>query len=775
MTHSSPPTESQTGSEKLKRFLWVAWTFAAFERLWPRLWPASGIAGLFAALALSGLLPLLPWPLHALILAAVVSALALTLHFSLRRFSWPARREGARKLERDSGLNHRPISEADDTLAVGGGNAVSEALWRAHRQRRIDPAQLRLALPTSALAMRDPKGLRFVVLALIGFGLIFSWGGWGTRFASAFGPAAYADADLDAWIDPPAYTGEAPVYLTDRGTLAVPAGSTLNLRVHGVTRAPYLSMAAAHFPFLAHAGLHLDGAGGEYVGRTELTEDVRIRLRADGRSLGKWNIRAVPDLKPAIRFAAKPARGEREMLKLSYAAHDDYGVTHVRAFIRPADGNGKMLTLDLDAPPGKDVAQTVYRDLTDQPYAGGQVDIVLVASDASGNIALTEPERITLPALHFTDPLAKALIEVRRDLATRGLAAKGKAAIALDAFTLAPERYFEGRMPIYLSLRSAFWGTQSARHPDDLSRIEALLWQTAAALEHAGVLPLAEALRRQQQEIAHLIASGASPDEIDAALGRYARLLQQYLQALARAAPTDRATAETGTKMLEPKDLAALMAAIQEMTQAGDRTKAVELLAFLQNLVENLKMAGGSSAPPPGDRALKALSDLMGRQRLLLDKTFRESQHAGDPKDGGAKGLAKQQGALKDELSEALKGQKKPQGNLKHAEILMGQARDALAIGDLPRAGTLQKYALEALRKAAGAIANGKPNPAGNADPFGRKADAGGGTGDGDTKVPDSSTLRRARDILIELRKRAGETNRPKDERDYIDRLLKQF
>ncbi len=42
-------------------------------------------------------------------------------------------------------------------------------------------------------------------------------------------------------------------------------------------------------------------------------------------------------------------------------------------------------------------------------------------------------------------------------------------------------------------------------------------------------------------------------------------------------------------------------------------------------------------------------------------------------------------------------------------------------------------------------------------------------------KIPDKSTLERAREILKELRKRAAERGRPKEELDYIDRLLKQF
>jgi hypothetical protein len=42
-------------------------------------------------------------------------------------------------------------------------------------------------------------------------------------------------------------------------------------------------------------------------------------------------------------------------------------------------------------------------------------------------------------------------------------------------------------------------------------------------------------------------------------------------------------------------------------------------------------------------------------------------------------------------------------------------------------------------------------------------------------KVPQESDLQRAREILQELRKRAAERNRPKEELDYIDRLLKRF
>jgi hypothetical protein len=64
----------------------------------------------------------------------------------------------------------------------------------------------------------------------------------------------------------------------------------------------------------------------------------------------------------------------------------------------------------------------------------------------------------------------------------------------------------------------------------------------------------------------------------------------------------------------------------------------------------------------------------------------------------------------------------------------------------------------------------------GNRDPFGRSLDqAGQGSNTSQVAIPDKSDLQRAREIRDELRARAAERDRPSKERDYIDRLLKQF
>jgi len=66
------------------------------------------------------------------------------------------------------------------------------------------------------------------------------------------------------------------------------------------------------------------------------------------------------------------------------------------------------------------------------------------------------------------------------------------------------------------------------------------------------------------------------------------------------------------------------------------------------------------------------------------------------------------------------------------------------------------------------------PEP-GNRDPFGRPMSSNGVIDQGDVDIPDISILQKSRQILDELRRRAGERSRPAIELDYIERLLKRF
>jgi hypothetical protein len=206
----------------------------------------------------------------------------------------------------------------------------------------------------------------------------------------------------------------------------------------------------------------------------------------------------------------------------------------------------------------------------------------------------------------------------------------------------------------------------------------------------------------------------------------------------------------------------------------------MQLLAMLQSLLENVQVSGGEGQNGSGggdaaaNQALQALGDLMGKQRLLLDKTFRQADGNGDPKDGGAKGLSQSQGQLRGDLENL----KKKSGKKGAGGRYMEDAQQALSLSDFGRASTLQKYVLDELRKGAEAVAKaaGQTGQQGQngQDPLGRASNA-RGLGGGDVRIPDAQVLQRARDILMELRRRAGQQGRPKQELDYIDRLLKQF
>ncbi len=60
-------------------------------------------------------------------------------------------------------------------------------------------------------------------------------------------------------------------------------------------------------------------------------------------------------------------------------------------------------------------------------------------------------------------------------------------------------------------------------------------------------------------------------------------------------------------------------------------------------------------------------------------------------------------------------------------------------------------------------------------DPFGRPRQDGLAADTSNVRIPEEADLQRAREILDELRRRAGDRQRPSLELDYIDRLMRRF
>ena len=105
--------------------------------------------------------PALPSWLHALLLVGFVLFFCRALVLAVRRFAMPGQHEGRRRLERASGLDHRPLTAVEDSLAAGAGNSSAAELWQQHQRRMADAArQLRVGAPSPGLARYDPRALR---------------------------------------------------------------------------------------------------------------------------------------------------------------------------------------------------------------------------------------------------------------------------------------------------------------------------------------------------------------------------------------------------------------------------------------------------------------------------------------------------------------------------------------------------------------------------------------------------------------------------------------
>jgi uncharacterized protein (TIGR02302 family) len=180
-------------------------------------------------------------------------------------------------------------------------------------------------------------------------------------------------------------------------------------------------------------------------------------------------------------------------------------------------------------------------------------------------------------------------------------------------------------------------------------------------------------------------------------------------------------------------------------------------------------------------------------------------QQQGQP---GRDQLAQRQQQLRDRLREMqrrMQGMGVPnQQGLGDAEQAMGEAEGALGQGDMNGAAEAQGRALDGLRNGAQQLAqqmqqegqgdgdgegmadgdpqqNGRDRAASRQtqqrDPLGREGnqrESSRGIVSGDTRVPGEAPQVRARRILEELRRRLGETLRPQEELEYLERLLRR-
>ena len=453
----------------------------AWERAWPGLARVLTVAGLFLVVSWAGLWLALPLVARAIGLV-IFAGLAAAALFPLIRFRWPSREEALARLDRGSGIRHRPATTLTDTLT--SQDPVAQALWQAQRERTLASLKrIRAGLPHPRLAIHDPWALRALVMVMLVATFFAAGDERAMRLGAAFdwnGVLAPTNVRVDAWVTPPLYTGKPPVILSAAnkeaaalpasGPLGVPAGSTLIVRSSGGSLDVVVSGGLKE---VAPTEATPKGTNEKHF---TITSDGTAHVRAPSGQ-PQWAFAATPDRPPTIALAKDPERQARGALQLVYKIEDDYGGTGAEAQVAPRtadagkDGDGKAAARPLFQPPQfplvlpnartrNGVGQTV-KDLSEDPYAGADVTLTLTAKDEAGNEAKSEPFNMRLPERLFTKPLARALIEQRRILA---LDANRNSDVytALDALMIAPE-LFTQEAGQYLGLHSVARQLEAAR------------------------------------------------------------------------------------------------------------------------------------------------------------------------------------------------------------------------------------------------------------------------------------------------------------------------
>lgn len=835
---------TDTAARRLERPLALTRAGMAAERAARAFWPLVTVLLLAVAFVFSGVLALMPDVAGQALAGGLLLAGIAAAIYGFRRYHHPSRDAARARL--DATLPGQPIAALSDTQTIGAHDTASRAVWAAHQDRMLARVSgLRAPRPDPDLPRRDPYGLRLIALTAavcaIVFGIRTQPGDLVALIPGAPASAAMAEASWEGWIEPPSYTGKPTLYLNDQppGALSVPTGSRVTLRLYGKLGA-----------------IEVD----ESFSETPPAEPVPTRLfkidRDGSLSVGpdRWAITATPDRAPTIATDGELTRTIAGEMRLPFRAVDDYGISAGQAAIsldlprverryglatepEPRD----PVVVDLPMPFRGDraeVAEVLVENLAEHPWAELPVRVVFTANDAAGQSGDSAPVEIVLPGRRFLNPLAAAIVEMRRDILWSVDNAPRSARI-LRAISNRPEGLFPKEVQ-YLKLRTAVRGLEDpALDHAKRDEVAQALWDLATEIEDGSLSDALERLRRAQDRLSEAMRQGASPDELSELMQELRDAMRDYMRQLAEQGPSEDqpdAGGEDGERMeMTMQDLQQMMDEIEEMMRQGRTAEAQQLLDMLQEMMENMEMAEGqpgSGGENPGEQAMQDLQETLRDQQGLSDRAFRDLQEQGNPTGGagesaenegrdggqgrgeshdgtgdeageggeGGESLADQQRALEDRLADqrrGLPGAGTPEGDaareaLDRAGRAMDEAAEALEDGNTSGALDRQAEAMEAMREGMRELDEamrreaqnqpgrqgqlpGDPDDSRRADPLGR-APGGAGSAATDSPLEDSEDVyRRAQDLMQELRRRSGETDRPELEREYLKRLLDLF
>ena len=670
-----------------------------FERAWPALWPATGVAGLFIALALLGLPRILSPGVHLAYAATFLAAFLALLVRGVGRIRVPRDAEADRRLEHASGIPHRPLAVLSDRPSVPDDTG----LWAAHVRRAIAQVRrLRVGAPHPGLARRDRRALRGALVV----GLVAAFGVAGhdaparlldsvrvTLPRGAVGPATL----VQAWITPPAYTHLAPVFLkAGMGTVSVPAASRLTASVTGGSGGvPELGAEGGASKFKA-----LDA--GSYQIERPLSVGGHVAIRRGGADLAGWDITVVANQPPTVAWAEPPgpARSDPQQVRLPWKATDEYGVTSVQAEMRLKDRpSAPPLVIELPLPSGEAKAAhgTDQRDLTAHPWAGLSVIAHLLAKDGAGLSGTSADATFVLPERPFHNPVARSLMEIRKGLSIAP-DRRDDALAGLDALMVHPDLFGED-YGAYLNLGAIYYLLEHDQSPDTVGQAQQRMWDLALHMEEGSLdrtareLEQARAAAKDALEQAKKDPSAANRQALEQKLAELERAIQQRMQALMDQLKREGQQAPPNQAMmhLSSRDMQKLAEEARQAAKQGDMKTAEQRMAELERMLDALRNGRPMTAQEMqnqrqrqrGQQQLGVVQDLIGRQGGLVDHAQERSEPTPEQDDQSPRfGQQSQKGGQQAGQPSAQASSAQDRANQREADRRIQQALRS-ALGEL--------------------------------------------------------------------------------------------
>lgn len=792
-----------------RALLWV-------ERAVPAFLPAALTVAAFFVLSLFGLWTALPGWLHLLLLITFAAGLLFAVGRAILGLRYPTAAEGIRRLERTNNALHRPVTTLVDPPA-----ALIDAArraWSLHLERTLIRARrLRLRGPRQLFVRGDPLALRWVLAILLVAGFAAFGNETAARVADAFQPnfssPSAVPGTLTAWVAPPGYTALPSIPLeaspggVDGTVVRVPDGSVLLVRVHGGSGESAAEMAArAQLSFVqldaANAALEVPiDAGGP------------VMVRQGSEILAHWVFEVIPDEAPEALFAHPPSGTARGSLQLDVAASDDYGVRSLETVIRwrgeAATVAEKPIRLELPVSSrrAREIEHVTYHDLASHIWAGEPVEMELAATDARGQTGIDTVET-RLPARRFDHPIAATIITERKkfayEQAPRRLVGHNLKALADAGSTYGDVPRVRDALVEAANLVSGEPAQDTRRRAIDL------LWEAAVWVEEGTFAQADAAFRDAQDQLAEALRQDSRPEALEQLLSDLGENLMDYLEEMDESfAPPDQ-DEESGASVpggvdadqnATRRELQDKVDEIVDLATTGAPEEAEDALDDLRDITENMERAGERMLAESDQRLdqrqamMQQMQEMMEQQEQLMEQSFYQSARAGvadqkSPGSGSFDPPEDRQNRLRRELGEMMRrlgeeGEEIP-SELGEAEQAMRQAAQELQRSRPGQASEAQGKAIDLLRLGYEQV---RPMPGGlgpsqvagerpgehnrqSRDPLGRVPPGDGASPSGDVGIPKKLERRRAREIVEELRLRAGDATRPELDREYATRLL---